>query len=291
LALELILDRLTAPVDLLSSPDRTGRRFVIEQTGVVHVLDERGRRAEPPFLDIRDRMLPLSGGFEERGLLGFAFHPAFNVNGRFFVTYSAPLRAAGPSGWNCTRRVSEFMAAADAPDRADPLSGRVILELDWPSRKHNGGGLAFGPDGYLYVGMVDGGGVHGLGPETLFEAFDVPERLGEWDRLAQDVRSLYGKILRLDVNGGYPGYAVPELNPFARGTGRPEVYAWGFRNPYRFSIDRRGGRNLVGIGLPRQPARQFRLAGPRSYPLLRPPPAASPTRHLSGDRPARRAVY
>ena len=237
LALELIAEGLTAPVDLLSPPDQSGRRFVVEQTGVVHILDPAGQRVETPFLDLRSRMLPLTGGFEERGLLGFAFHPEFAVNGRFFVTYSAPLRAAGPAGWNSTRRVSEFTVAADAPDRADPNSERIILVLDWPSRKHNGGGLAFGPEGHLYVGIGDGGGVHGLGPETLFEAFDVPERLAAWDRLAQDLHSLYGKILRLDIDAGYPGYAVPQLNPLKGGNGRPEIYAWGFRNPYRFSFD------------------------------------------------------
>lgn len=237
LTVELVAEGLTAPVDLVSAPDASGRRFVVEQGGVVHILTPDGRRIETPFLDLRDRMLPLREDFEERGLLGFAFHPDYAVNGRLFVTYSAPLRATAPAGWNYTRHVSEFTVAADSADRVDPGSERVLIEQDWPSRKHNGGGLAFGADGYLYIGFGDGGGVHGVGPETLFEAFDVPTHLLEWDRLAQDTESLYGKILRIDVDRGYPGYSTPPLNPFASTAGRDEIYAWGFRNPYRLSFD------------------------------------------------------
>lgn len=245
--LELVADGLTAPVDLVSPADGSGRRFVVEQTGLIHILAADGRRLAPPFLDLRDRMAQLTQGFEERGLLGFAFHPGYAENGRFFVTYSAPLRGAAPPGWNYTRRISEFTVSADDGNRADPKSERVLLEQDWPSRKHNGGGLAFGPDGHLYVGFGDGGGVHGVGPEVLFEAFDVPKILGEWDRLAQDTASLYGKILRLDVDRGYPGYAIPPLNPFAGTQGRAEIYAWGFRNPYRLSFDR-GALFVTAVG-------------------------------------------
>jgi glucose/arabinose dehydrogenase len=113
----------------------------------------------------------------------------------------------------------------------------VLLEIDWPSRKHNGGGLAFGADGLLYVGLGDGGGVHGVGPDILFEAFDVPASLSHWDWLAQDTSALFGKILRIDAGRGYPGYAIPPLNPLVGADGRDEIYAWGFRNPYRFSFD------------------------------------------------------
>lgn len=238
-ALERIASGLTAPVDIADPADGTGRLFVVEQSGTVRVLMPGGGVAAEPWLDLRDRMVPLIEGFDERGLLGLALHPDFAANGRLFVTYSAPLQPGAPPGWNYTRRVSEFTAQPGA-DRVDPASERVVLSIDWPSRKHNGGGLAFGPDGYLYVGLGDGGGVHGVGPEVLHEAFEVPPHLHHWDGLAQDTASLYGKILRLDVDRGLPGYAIPPGNPFAAGGGRPEIYAWGFRNPYRIAFDPAG---------------------------------------------------
>jgi glucose/arabinose dehydrogenase len=234
---ELVVEGLTAPVDLLEPPDGSGRRLIVEQTGLVHVLTRDGRLLEPPFLDLRGRIVPLVQGFDERGLLGLALHPDFARNGRLFATYTAPLRPGAPAGWNHTRRVVEFTLRSDDPNRVDPASERAILELDWPSRKHMGGGLVFGPDGFLYVGLGDGGGVHGVGPEVLHDAFEVPERLAHWDGLAQDTQSLYGSILRIDVDEGLPGYAIPPLNPFRAGGGRPEIWAWGFRNPYRLSFD------------------------------------------------------
>lgn len=234
---ELVVDGLTAPVELVEPQDGSGRRLIVEQTGLVHLLTPDGRLLEPPFLDLRERIVPLVRGFDERGLLGLALHPDFARNGRLFATYTAPLRPGGPAGWNHTRRVVELAVRSDDPNRVDPASERTVLELDWPSRKHMGGGLAFGPDGFLYVGLGDGGGVHGVGPEVLHEAFDVPERLGHWDGLAQDTEALYGSILRLDVDRGLPGYAIPPLSPFRAGGGRPEIWAWGFRNPYRLSLD------------------------------------------------------
>ncbi len=250
LELKLVADGLTAPVDLVEPADGSGRKLVTDQVGLVHVLAADGKRLDAPFLDLRDRMPTLLRGFDERGLLGFALHPDFARNGRFFVTYSAPLRAGAPSGWNYTRRVSEFAVALNDPNRADPGSERVLLELDWPSRKHNGGGLAFGPDGLLYVGLGDGGAVHGVGPEVLQEAFDVPELYDRWDLMAQDTGSLYGKILRLDVDRAFPGYAIPPLNPLTGvEPGRDEIYAWGFRNPYRFSFDPAGhGLFVTAVG-------------------------------------------
>jgi glucose/arabinose dehydrogenase len=116
----------------------------------------------------------------------------------------------------------------------------VLIEQDWPSRKHNGGALAFGPDGLLYIGFGDSGASHGIGPKVLHEAFDVPAELLIWDLLAQDLHSLYGKVLRIDVDRGFPGYAIPPNNPMVGKAGRPEVYAWGFRNPYRIAFDRNG---------------------------------------------------
>lgn len=237
LAAQLLAEGFTAPVDLVEPADGSGRRFVVDQVGLVHILDRDGQRLEAPFLDLRDRLVPLLQGFDERGLLGFALHPRFAENGRVFVSYSARLRPGAPQGWNYTRRVAELTVARDDRNRVDLASERVLLELDWPSRKHNGGGLAFGPDGFLYVGLGDGGAVHGVGPEVLFEAFDVPADMHVWDGFAQDTASLYGSILRLDVDRGHPGYAIPPMNPLAALEGRDEIYAWGFRNPYRFSFD------------------------------------------------------
>jgi glucose/arabinose dehydrogenase len=237
-ALQPLAEGLTAPIHLEETPDGTGRLLVVQQDGVVKVLTRDGQLQADPFLDIRDRLLPLEKGFDERGLLGFAVHPDFRRNGRVYVSYSAPLRASAPQGWNYTRRISEFTAHPGDRTRIDAKSERVLLEVDWPSRKHNGGGLAFGPDGHLYIGLGDGGVSHGVGPKVLWEAFDVIEDALAWDNLAQDTHSLFGKILRLDVNRGFPGYATPADNPLAGSRGRPEIWAWGFRNPYRIAFDR-----------------------------------------------------
>jgi len=246
IGLQLLAQDLVAPIQLEQLAG--GAFLVVQQDGVVRVVRSDGAVAAEPFLDLRPRMLPVAQDFEERGLLGFALHPDFARNGRLFVTYSAPLRASAPQNWNHTRRVSELTvkpgtgSAAGALASVDLASERVLLELDWPSRKHNGGALAFGPDGYLYIGFGDGGASHGIGKQVLFEAFNVPAELLLWDRLAQDLDSLFGKVLRIDVDRGFPAYAVPPDNPFVGARqGRPEVFAWGFRNPYRIAFDRAGG--------------------------------------------------
>ncbi len=243
--LRLVAEGLTAPIDLVEPADGSGRLLVLEQQGVVRVIDAAGRLLDEPFLDLRDRLLPLEAGFEERGLLGFALHPDFASNGRVYVSYSAPLRASAPAGWNHTRRIAELTVAADNGSRVDLASERALLEIDWPSRKHNGGGLAFGPDGYLYVGLGDGGGAHGVGGDVVWSAFDVPATQLHWDRLAQDTESLFGSILRIDVDRGFPGYGIPPANPFVGKPGRDEIYAWGFRNPYRLAFDRSGSGAFV----------------------------------------------
>ena len=239
-ALKLVAKDLVAPIQLEELPDGSGRMLVVQQNGLVRVLMADGSVAVEPLLDLRPQMLVLVDDFEERGLLGFALHPEFVRNGRFVVTYSASLRASAPRAWNHTRRVSEFQLKPGTLGPVDLATERVLIEQDWPSRKHNGGALAFGPDGLLYIGFGDSGASHGIGPKVLHEAFDVPAALLIWDLLAQDLHSLYGKVLRIDVDRGFPGYAIPPTNPLVGKPGRPEVYAWGFRNPYRIAFDRNG---------------------------------------------------
>jgi glucose/arabinose dehydrogenase len=301
LALQLLAQNLVAPIQLEQLAG--GAFLVVQQDGVVRVLQADGNVAADPFLDLRPRMLPVAQDFEERGLLGFALHPDFARNGRVFVTYTAPLRATAPQTWSHTRRVSELTvkpgtgSAKEVLGSVDLASERVLIELDWPSRKHNGGALAFGPDGYLYIGFGDSGASHGIGKQVLFEAFDVPAELLHWDRLAQDLDSLFGKVLRIDVDRGFPGYAVPADNPFVGAKqGRPEVFAWGFRNPYRIAFDRaaRGDFYITATAETLWEA-AYRVRGPGNFgwPLmegahcvdrLRPrhPPATCPDSDASG---------
>jgi len=206
----------------------------------VRVIDRERGLLGAPFLDLRSHLVDLEEGFDERGLLGFALHPDHASNGRVYVSYSAPLSPGAPAGWNYTRRVSELTVARDDPGRVDLGTERVLIELDCPSRNHNGSGLAFGPDGYLYIGLGDGGGAHGVGKEMIWSAFDVPAEQLYWDRLAQDPTSLFGSILRIDVDRGFPTYDVPASNPFVGKPGRDEIYAWGFRNSYRIGFDSGG---------------------------------------------------
>jgi glucose/arabinose dehydrogenase len=270
-ALELrpVVEGLTAPVDLVDPQDGTGRLFVVEQQGVVQVLGADGKLEEQPLLDLRPHMLALRDDFEERGLLGFALPPDFGENPKIFVSYSAPLDADAPAGWNHTRRIAEIGLSPDT-GQADLATERVLLSLDWPSRKHNGGGLAFGLDGYLYVGLGDGGGVHGLGPDVRWSAFEVPPEQRHWDRLAQDTSTLFGSILRLDVNRGFPGYGIPRSNPLTGGPGRDEIWAWGFRNPYRIAFDRQTGDLLVTAPAETLWEAIYMVRGPANYgwPLL-----------------------
>src|SRR5262249_57541640 len=188
---------LTAPLQLEEPADGSGRKFIVQQDGVVRVLGPDGRLAPEPFLDLRPRMLPLEQNFEERGLLGFALTPQLGRNGRMSATSAAPLRSGAPERWNYTRRVSEFTADPGNPAKIDAASERVLLELDWPSRKHNGGGLAFGPDGVLYIGLGDGGISHGFGKQVQWEAFRIPAQRLISDDLAQNHTHLVRKFVRI----------------------------------------------------------------------------------------------
>ncbi len=245
IGLQLVAEGFTSPVALAQPPDETGRLFVADQIGQIRIISADGELQSEPFLDIQDRMVAIAEAYDERGLLGLAFHPDFATNGRFFVYYSAPLRAEAPQEWNHTSHISEFTVSADNPDTAAPDSERVLLQVDQPQDNHNGGQIAFGPDGYLYIALGDGGGANDVGLGHVEDWYDVNEG-GNGQDLAQN---LLGSILRIDVdNEGTEGtaYAVPADNPFTDQPGAEEVWAIGFRNPYRLSFDR-GGDNALFV--------------------------------------------
>lgn len=246
--LELVAEGLTAPVALVEAPDGTGRLFVVDQAGRIRIIDAAGNLLPDPFLDLSARMVTLNPGFDERGLLGLAFHPDYANNGRFFVYYSAPLREGAPDGFNHTSHISEF-AVSDDPNMADAASEQILLQVDQPQANHNAGALAFGPaDGYLYIALGDGGGAN---DNQLGHVEDWFADNGGGN--GQDVTdNLLGSLLRIDVDSGAP-YAIPADNPFVGRDGLDEIFAYGLRNPYRFSFDMGGDHALyvadVGQGL------------------------------------------
>jgi glucose/arabinose dehydrogenase len=238
----LVADGLTAPVALVEPPDDTGRLFIVDQVGLIRILMPDGSLRPDPFLDLRSRIVPLMASFDERGLLGLAFHPDYATNGRFFVYYSAPLRAGAPAGFNHTSHISEFRVSAD-PNRADPASERILLQVDKPQFNHNAGTLLFGRDGFLYISIGDGGGADDVGLGHVEDWYAANEGGN-----GQDVtQNLLGNILRVDVDSGDP-YGIPSDNPFAAqpgcADGCDEIFAYGLRNPYRMSFDMGGSHRL-----------------------------------------------
>jgi glucose/arabinose dehydrogenase len=277
LDVQLVVDGLVAPLDLTFAPDGSGRRFIVDQTGLVLILAPEGTVLPTPFLDITDRVV-IQSAFDERGLLALAFHPQFAKNGKLYVHYSAAREGENvcvdedgripglPEGCplQYTRRVSEFRVSSTDPDRVDPSSERVVFKIQWPGRKHNGGGLAFGPDGKLYIGLGDGGFIHG--PSGADDPFNVDPDLLFGDLVALDLTSLYGKILRIDIDRGDP-YGIPPDNPFVGPDGIPdEIYAWGFRNPFRITFDREGDRAMY-VSAPADTLFEatYKVAGPGNY--------------------------
>ena len=230
--LEPFVTGVNAPLAMVQ-PKGDDRIFVIEQFGRVRIIRDGKLQAEP-FLDIRNLIPSLYSDFDERGLLGIAFHPDFKNNGRFFVAYSAHLDFQGDLAkefwWDHSNVVAEYRVSADDPDVADPKSARVIHSLDWPQFNHNGHWIGFGPDGMLYISTGDGGYANDWGI-----GHNVTEGNG------QDLTSKHGKILRIDVDKGTP-YAVPADNPFVgNNNAESEIWAYGLRNPWRCSFDMGGG--------------------------------------------------
>jgi glucose/arabinose dehydrogenase len=203
-----MVDGLTAPIGFEDALDGSGRLFVIEQAGVIRIIQD-GNILPVPFLDIRNRV---GSSGSEQGLLGLAFHPDYIENGYFFVNYTDR---------NGDTVIARYRVSAD-PSIADPASEVRLLQVSQPYRNHNGGDMAFGPDGYLYISLGDGGSGgdpqnHGQSPETLL-----------------------GSLLRIEV-GEAESFSIPPDNPFVQGGGRPEIWAYGLRNPWRISFDRSTG--------------------------------------------------
>lgn len=205
LTLQPVTTGLREPTGVFSADDGSGRLFVIERAGRILILRD-GQLVPQPFLDIRS--IVLSRG-QEQGLLGMAFHPNYRENGYFYVNYTAS---------NGDDTVARYSVSTD-PDVADPATDAVLMAIPDPAPNHNGGNLVFGPDGYLYIGFGDGGGG------------------GDQFRNAQNMGALLGKMLRIDVDSQFP-YGIPPDNPFLGTPGaRPEIWAYGLRNPWRYSFD------------------------------------------------------
>jgi len=238
--LDTVASGLASPIRLTHAGDGSGRLFIADQAGLIRIV-ENGVLLPTPFLDITSKLPTLGGFYDERGLLGLAFHPDYANNGRFFVRYSTP-RAGDPAevcndpgGFivGChTEVLAEYSVSVGDPNIADPSSEIIHISVDEPQFNHNSGCVTFGPDGYLYFTLGDGGGANdGLA--------DVPPTHGPIGN-GQNIETLLGSMIRIDVDSPPdPGltYAIPADNPFVGVTGRDEIFAWGFRNPFSFSFD------------------------------------------------------
>jgi glucose/arabinose dehydrogenase len=215
LSLSKVAGGLSSPVFVTNAGDASGRLFIVEQGGKIKIL-QGGVVLATPFLDIHTK-ISKSG---ERGLLGLAFHPDYAVNGKFYVYYTDTKGRIA---------IAVYHRSTGDPNRASP-TGSVLLRISKPFANHNGGTLAFGPDGYLYLGTGDGGGA------------------GDPGNRAQDLGSLLGKILRIDVGGRTPArpYLIPKTNPYVGKAGLDQIWARGVRNPWRFSFDSLTGDLWIG---------------------------------------------
>jgi glucose/arabinose dehydrogenase len=207
---------LSSPVFAIGARDGSGRVFIVEKTGKIRI-QKSGKVLRTPFLDISSSV---SRGAEQ-GLLGLAFHPNFKSNGKLYVNFT---RLDGATV------IREYRVSTTNPNVVVPSSKRLLLRIAQPYANHNGGGIAFGPDGYLYIGMGDGGAG------------------GDPQNRAQNLASLLGKMLRIDVNGtsGSRPYRIPASNPFVGKAGLDQIWQYGLRNPWRWSFDRATGALWIG---------------------------------------------
>lgn len=239
-AFETVAKGLTAPLGVTHANDGSGRLFIWEQSGQIRIVNKDGALLPTPFLDISSKLPDLGSFFDERGLLGLAFHPNYRNNGRLFVRYSTPRKGdpdepcSDPKGFlpGCHSEVLAEYQVSTNPNRAELDSERILFIAEEPQFNHDGGTVAFGPDGYLYFALGDGGGANdGLA--------DVPPSHGPIGN-AQNIETPLGAMLRIDVDGPPQDaleYAIPPDNPFVGGLGLDEIYAYGLRNPYKFSFD------------------------------------------------------
>ena len=214
ITLQLRVQNLTAPVFITDAGDGSGRFFIVEQTGRIKIWNGTSVLATP-FLSLAGKV---SGG-SEQGLLGLAFHPNYETNRRLYVNFT------NPDGDTIIR---EYKASLSNPNRVDTGTKRRVLKVSQPYSNHNGGGILFGPGGYLFIGMGDGGG----SPANR----------------AQDKGTLLGKMLRINVDGrtGNKGYGIPSSNPYVGEPGKNEIWQRGLRNPWRWSFDQANGNLWIG---------------------------------------------
>ena len=240
--LEAVVSGINTPLAMVQPPG-DARMFIIEQNGRIKIL-EGGKLKPTPFLDIRSKIKTLFQDFDERGLLGLAFHPKFRDNGKFYVAYSAHLDYQADLGqmlwYDHSNVVEEYTVSSADRNMADPSSARRIHSLAWPQFNHNGHWLGFGPDNMLYISTGDGGYANdwGIGHNVT---------IGN----GQDMTTSLGKILRIDVDTRSPGkpYGIPPDNPFAgRRDANPEIWAYGLRNPWRCSFDMGSGASELYCG-------------------------------------------
>ncbi len=246
--LRLVADGLAHPVRAVSPSDGTGRLFIVDQVGKVWILASNGTMLKVPFIDISSLMVGIAPSYDERGLLGFAFHPDFATNGKFYLYYSAPLDPTAPAQWDHTNILAEFKVSSD-PDRANVSSERVVLRSNNPYANHNGGDINFGPDGYIYVPLGDGGNGNdvGIGHSDIGNGQDLSNVLGKILRIDVDQNSTVSVTQTIDLPGGNIAYGVPADNPFVSGPGRDEIYSYGLRNPAFATFDT-GGNHSYFVG-------------------------------------------
>ena len=216
LGLTDVVSGLSSPLAVTNATDGSGRLFVLEQTGAVRIVKD-GTLVPTPFINLS----PFVSGGGEQGLLGLAFHPSYETNGKLYVSYT---------DLGGTSLIREFRASASDPDRADTSTGRTLMRVKQPYENHNGGHIAFGPDGFLYIGFGDGGSG------------------GDPGNRAQSRTTLLGKVLRIDVNRrtGILAYGIPSTNPYVGRSGLDQIWAYGLRNPWGFSFDRATGDLWIG---------------------------------------------